>query len=78
MAQTPVTELVAQNGDHLLRLALLQQGIINYDVLLPGQTIEVSIAVGTALAAIDDVQLRERELELLGKVLDTGFDLTRL
>lgn len=78
MAQTPVTELVAQDGDHLLWLALLQQGIINDNVLLPGQTIEVSIAVGTALAAIDDVQLRKRELELLGKVLDTSLDLTRL
>lgn len=78
MAQTPVTELVAQDGDHLLWLALLQQGIINDNVLLPGQTIEVSITVGTALAAIDDVQLRKRELELLGKVLDTSLDLTRL
>ena len=78
MAQTPVTELVAQDGDHLLWLALLHQGIIDDNVLLPGQTIEVSIAVGTALAAIDDVQLRERELELLGKVLDTSLDLTRL
>jgi hypothetical protein len=61
-----------------LWLALLQPGIINDNVLLPGQTIEVSIAVGTALAAIDDVQLREWELELLGKVLDTSLDLTRL
>lgn len=34
--------------------------------------------MGTALAAIDDVQLRKRELELLGKVLDTSLDLTRL
>lgn len=78
MAQTPVTELVAQDGDHLLWLALLQEGIINDNVLLPGQTIEVSIAVGTALAAIDDVQLREWELEFLGEVLDTSLDLTRL
>jgi hypothetical protein len=69
---------MAQDGDHLLGLALLKQGVVDNNVLLPGQTVEVSIAVGTTLAAINDVQLRERELELLGKVLNTGLDLTRL
>lgn len=78
MAQTPVAKLMAQDGDDLLGLALLKQGIVDDNVLLPGQTVEVSIAVGTTLAAIDDVQLREGELELLGKVLNTSLDLTRL
>jgi hypothetical protein len=69
---------MAQDGDDLLGLALLKQGVVDDNVLLPGQTVEVSIAVGTTLAAIDDVQFRERELELLGKVLHTSLDLTRL
>lgn len=69
---------MAQDGDDLLGLALLKQGIVDDNVLLPGQTIEVSIAVGATLAAINDVQLREGKLKLLGQVLNTSLDLTRL
>lgn len=69
---------MAQHCNNLLRLALLEQSVIDDDVLLPRKTVEVSVTVSTALAAINDVQLRERELELLGQVLDTGLDLTGL
>jgi hypothetical protein len=48
---------MAQDGDDLLWLALLKQGVVDDNVLLPRQTIEVSIAVGATLAAINDVQL---------------------
>jgi len=73
-----VTEFVAQHGNNLLRLALLKQGIVDDNVLLPRQTIEVSVAMGTALAAINDVQLRERKLQFFSQVLDTSLNITRL
>ena len=75
MTQLPVTQLVRKNSNNLLGLALLDQGIINDNVLLPGHAEEVSVAVGAALAAINDVQLGKRELELLGQILDAGLEL---
>ena len=78
VAQAPVTKLVAENSDDLLRLTLLKQGVVDDNVLLPWQTVEVSVTVGTALAAINNMQLGERELELLSKVLDASLDGTRL
>jgi len=77
VAQAPVTKFVAQNGDNLLGLALLKQGIVDDNVLLPWQTVEVGVAVSAALATVDNVELRERELQLLSQVLDTGLDVTR-
>lgn len=73
-----MAELVGKHSDNLLPLALLNQSVVDDDVLLPGQTKEVGIAVGAALAAVDDVQLMERELELLGEVLDIGLELALL
>ena len=55
VAEAPVAELVRQDSDDLLGLALLDQGIINDDMLLPGQAEEVGIAVRAALAAVNDV-----------------------
>lgn len=78
VAQAPVTKFVAQNSDNLLGLALLKQGIVDDNVLLPWQTVEVGVTVGTALATVDNVEFREGELQLLGQVLDTGLDVTRL
>lgn len=77
VAQTPVAQLVAQHSDNLLWLALLDQSIVEDDVLLPRQTIEVGIAVSTALAAVNDMQLLEREVKSLGKLLDTSLERTR-
>lgn len=78
VAQAPVAELVAQHSNNLLRFSLLDQGIIDDNVLLPWQAVEVGIAVGTALAAVNDVQLLEGEVKLLSEVLDTGLQCTRL
>lgn len=78
MAKTPVAEFVAQNSDDLLRLALLDQGIVDDNVLLPGETVEVGVAVGAALATVDDVQLLQREFQLLGEVLNTSLQFARL
>lgn len=73
-----MAELVGQNSDNLLRLALLDQGIIDDDVLLPRQTEEVGIAVSAALATIDDVQLVQRKLQPLGQVLNALLQLAGL
>ena len=76
MTQGPVTKLVSKNCDDFLWLGLLNQGIIDDNVLLPWKTKEVSIAVGAALASVDNVKLREWELELLGKCLNIGLELS--
>ena len=78
MTQLPVTQFVRKNCNNLLGLALLDQGIVDDNVLLPGHAKEVGVAVGAALAAINDVQLGERELELLGQVLDAALELALL
>lgn len=78
MAKTPVTKLMGQDSNHFFRLALLNQGIIDNNVLLPRQAVEVGIAVSTALAAIDNIQLVEREIQLLSKSLDASLQITRL
>lgn len=78
VAQTPVAKLMAEHSDNLLGLSLLNQSVVDDNVLLPWETIEVSIAVGTALAAVDNMQLLKRELEPLGQFLDAGLKLTRL
>lgn len=78
MAETPVAKLVAQHSNNLLRLGLLNQGIVDNNVLLPWQAVEVGIAVGTTLAAVNDMQLRQRELESLCQVLNTSLEFTGL
>lgn len=78
MAKLPVTELVCKNSDNLLRFALLDQGIVDDNVLLPRQSKEVGIAVRTALAAINDEQFVERELQLFRKRFSLGLQLAFL
>ena len=77
MAKTPVTKLMSQNGNDLLRITLLDQSIVNNNVFLPRKTIEVCIAVSAALATIDNVQLVEREAQLLSQSLNTSLQFTR-
>jgi hypothetical protein len=73
-----VAELVCQDSDNLLGLALLDQRIVDDNVLLPRQTEEVGVAVRTALASINDVELVQRELQLLGQILDALLQLAGL
>lgn len=70
VAEAPVTKFMTQDGNDFLSLALLNQGIIDDNVLFPRQAVEVRVAVSTPLAAINDIQLMERELELPGKALN--------
>lgn len=78
VAKTPVTKLVSQDSRDFLLLALLDQGIVDDNVLLPGETKEVGVAVCAALAAVDDEQFVERELELLGQAFDIVLELALL
>lgn len=78
VTKLPVTKLVGKNGNNLLRLALLDQGIVDDNVLLPGEAKEVGVGVGAALAAVDDVELVQGELEAGGKGLDLCLELTVL
>ena len=73
-----MAKLVAQHCNHLLRLALFDQGVVDDNMLLPGQTEEVGITVGTALAAVDHKQRFERELQPLSECLDPGLKFARL
>ena len=76
VTKRPVTELMSKNCDDFLRLGLFNQGIVDNNVLLPRKTEEVSIAVGAALASVNNVKLREWELELLSKCLNGGLELS--
>lgn len=78
MAQRPVTKLMSEDRNDLLRLGLLNQSVVDDDVLLPWKAKEVGIAVGTALTSIDNVELLEGELELRGQSLNTGLQLAWL
>jgi len=61
----PVTQLVSKNSLDLFGVRLLNQGIVDDNLLLPRQTGEVGVTVSTTLAAIDDLQFRERKVETL-------------
>lgn len=75
MALLPVTELVGENRDNLVNLALLDQGIVNDNVLAPGETVEVGIAVAAALGTVDDIEVLEGEVELGGKSFNLSLEL---
>jgi hypothetical protein len=76
----PMPELVCQHSLDLLLCALLQQRVEDDNLLLanPRKSSEVGVAVGAALAAVDDLQLRQRKLELRSQRLDTVLERSRL
>jgi hypothetical protein len=78
VTKLPVTKLVRKNSNNLLRLALLNKSIVDDNVLLPGETKEIGVGVGAALAAVDDVELVQGELEAGGKRLDLCLELAVL
>jgi hypothetical protein len=78
VTKLPVTQLVRKNGNDLLGLALLNQSIVDNNVLLPGETKEIGVGVGTSLASINDVELVQGELEACGKRFNLGLELTVL
>lgn len=78
VSHLPVTQLVGKHGLNLLGVRLLDQRVVDDNLLLPWQASEVGIAVGAALAAVNDLQFREREVEALGKSFDSVFERTGL
>lgn len=70
-----MAELVGEDSLNLCRRRLLNERVVEDNLLGPGETVEVSVRVRRALAAIDDVEVLEGELELGGERLDTGADL---
>ena len=70
----PVTKFVRENSLDFLVGGLFDQSIVNDNLLLPRETGEVSIAVSAALAAVDDLQLRQRKLETLSQSFDGFFE----
>lgn len=75
VSKLPVSKLMGQHSNDLLGLALLHQGVVDDNVLLPRQTVEIGVGVGASLATIDDVKLVQREVESRGKLLDLGLEL---
>ena len=73
-----MTKFMTQDSNHLIRLTLLNQSVVDDNVLLPGESKEIGIAVGTALATVDNVQFLKGEIQLASQVLDTSLELTRL
>lgn len=84
-----MAELVGEDSLDLGRRVLVQQSVIQHDLLRPREAVEVAvvsgysnapvdprIGVGRALAAVDHVEVLERELQLAGKLLDALADLT--
>lgn len=67
---------MTEHGDNLFGFALLDQRIVDDNVLFPWKSVEVGIAVGTALAAVNNVQLMERELKTLRQIFDAGLQST--
>lgn len=78
VAELPVAELVGEDGHDFLGLAVLEEGVVDDNVLLPGQAVEEGVGVGAALAAVNDVELLEREVEGAGKLLDLCLELAIL
>ena len=77
MVEAPVTKFVAKNRNNLFRFALFDQGIVDNNVLVPRQSVEISVAMSAPLASVDDMEFLKRELELGRKILDTGLQRTR-
>jgi hypothetical protein len=69
---------VSKNSNNLIRVALLNESIVDDDVLLPGETKEIGVGVGASLASVNDIELVKRELEAGGESFNLGLELTIL
>ena len=78
MSQTPMTKFMCKNCDYFLRLALLNESIVDDNMLLPWHAKEVSIAMSTSLTSINYVELGKRELQSFSKAFNTSLQVSRL
>lgn len=71
MSQTPVSQFMRQDCFDFAVFGFLEECIVENDFLFEeGKTGEVSIAMGAALAAVNDLQFGEREFEFGGQCFD--------
>jgi hypothetical protein len=75
VTQLPVTELVGQDRENLVSFGLFQQSIVDDNVLLPRQTVEEGVGVSAALAAVNDVQLVQGEVDPGSQFVDLCLEL---
>lgn len=73
-----MTKFVCKNCDYFLRLALLNESIVDDNMLLPWHAKEVSIAMSTSLTSINYVELGKRELQSFSKAFNTSLQVSRL
>lgn len=78
VSKLPVTQFVAKDSNNLFRLALLHKSVIDHNVLLPGESKEVGIAMGASLTTINGVNVVQGEFELLSEFFNTSLDGARL
>ena len=69
---------MCKNGHDFLGFALLDQGVVNDNVLLPRHTKKVRIAVSASLTSINNIELMKRELQALSQALNTSLQVARL
>lgn len=73
-----MTKFMCKNCDYFLRLALLNESIVDDNMLLPWHAKEVSIAMSTSLTSINYVELGKRELQSFSKAFNTSLQVSRL
>lgn len=78
MSKTPVTKFVCKNSYNLFCLALLNQGVVNDNVLLPRHAKEIRVTMSTSLATVNNMELMKREFESTSKCFHASLQITRL
>lgn len=73
-----MSKLVRQDGNDFIRVRLLDKSIVNDNVLLPRQTIEIGVRVGTALRPINDEEVLQREFMRSSQSIDLGLEFALL
>ena len=66
-------KLVCQYAHDFFRFALLYQGVIDDNMLLPRQTVKVCVAVSASLAPVDHIERVQRKFQSLSQILNASF-----
>ena len=74
----PVAKLVGEDGNDLLDLALLNQGVKDDNVLAPGKAVKVGVAMRATLGTVDNIEVLEGELESCSESLHLSLELSIL
>src|SRR5579862_5420175 len=78
MSKSPMAKFVCENRYNFLCLRFLDKSVVDDDMFLPGHPEEVSIAVCTAFASVNDIELMKRKLEPRSQRFDTSFQVAGL